>query len=333
LKLILSLDYELFLGHKTGSVENCMITPVKALLKTIKPYHAKISLFVDAGFLLLLKENAKRYQQLASDYDKIRAQLEELTTTGHDVQLHVHPHWQDCSFDGQKWQINSSRYKLHDFDQAQINTIIADYKSVLNEIVDTDIFAFRAGGWCLQPFNKIARALRKENIWLDSTVFANGISDEEKRWYNYCGAPDKSWWRFGKDPLVEDESGQFIEIPISSIRVSPLFFYKMILMKKFSNRKHDSFGDGSAIRANFSYYLKRLTRRSISVVSIDGLKASLLTSALAENKKTKDIFNIMGHPKAISPDSLKRLDHFLKNSSNLEPVTFQDFKHLQPGQQ
>ncbi|MGC3833446.1 hypothetical protein ACPSKX_03745 [Moritella viscosa] len=50
-KLILSLDYELFFGDNTGSIENCMINPTQLLLQLLNKYNCKVSLFVDAGFL------------------------------------------------------------------------------------------------------------------------------------------------------------------------------------------------------------------------------------------------------------------------------------------
>ena len=41
-QVLFTFDYELFLGHRSGSVENCMILPTKKLLEVLKKYRAKV---------------------------------------------------------------------------------------------------------------------------------------------------------------------------------------------------------------------------------------------------------------------------------------------------
>lgn len=72
---LLSLDYELFFGDKPGSVEHCMIIPTQKLVKVLDRFNAKVSLFVDVGFLVKLKEYAPQYPELAKQYQQIQNQL------------------------------------------------------------------------------------------------------------------------------------------------------------------------------------------------------------------------------------------------------------------
>jgi hypothetical protein len=56
----------------------------------------------------------------------------------------------------------------------------------------------------------------------------------------------------------------------------------------------------------------RLTQPSTSVVSVDGYKASFLAEAAEEyRRKGRDDFVVIGHPKALTPYSLEKLDQFL----------------------
>ncbi len=330
MQLLLSLDYELFFGTQTGDPQNCLIDPVNALLTRLARFPLKLSLFVDAGYLAALQKEGQKYSQLAADFDMVRKHLASLKEKGHDIQLHVHPHWIDSRYDGRAWQIVTKRYKLHDFNRAERDEIIYSYKSVLTDIVGDSVFAFRGGGWCIQPWDKIAPALRKENIWLESTVFHQGRSEDQQRWYDFTGAPDRDFWRFGDDPAIVDPKGCFVEVPISSVDVNPLFFWKMVLVKKVTGSRFKSFGNGHAMRADTSYYLRRLTRFSRSVVSIDGLKAALLAGALKKMlKKRPDmkIFHVMGHPKAITRYSIDRLADFLEKNE-FEYITYQDLGNL-----
>jgi hypothetical protein len=244
------------------------------------------------------------------------------------VQLHIHPHWEDSFYSEGAWQIDTRRYRLHDFEPQARQRIVREYKRALTDIVGDRVFAFRAGGWCLQPFDEIADALLQEGIWLDSTVFWNGHSPDDIRGYDFRQAPKSSSWRFGTDPLRPEDSGRFLEVPISACRVTPLFYWKLALQKKFARGSYVAYGDGQAMVYNRSHYRKLLTEPSYSVASIDGAKAGLLESAYRQlvQMEGASIFNIMGHPKALTPDSLRQLDRFLRSHPEFESITLQDFR-------
>lgn len=259
MKFILSLDYELFFGSRTGSAQGCLITPIGELLKVTDRHGVKLSLFVDAGYILRAEQEAAQHPGLQTEVDKIKQQLDSLSRQGHDIQLHIHPHWIDSHFDGTAWQINTDRYRLHDFAADAIRQIVREQKSLLADISSQEIFAYRAGGWCIQPFSAIKEALWEEGVWLDSTVYHSGVSEDTIRGYDFSTASRKPYWRFDSDPLVEESNGKFVEIPISACKLYPDFFWKLALAKKLGGNKHKAYGDGASMTAVSSYYLKRLT--------------------------------------------------------------------------
>ncbi|WP_022940389.1 hypothetical protein [Psychromonas hadalis] len=328
---LLSLDYELFFGKNPGSVEHCMIKPTQELVKVLDKFNAKVSLFVDVGFLVKLKEYAPRYPELATQYQQIQTQLLTLSQQGHDIQLHIHPHWFDSRYDQHGWKIDTTRYRLHDFSQQEIAMIVKSYKEELQLFSHKEVFAFRAGGWCIQPFDKIKQALQENSIWLDSTVFNAGHSDDPSRYFNFQKMPHEAHWFFSGDPLQEDNKGFFTELPISSFKTSPLFFWKLAFRKKFASQQFKPFGDGQAMIAHGNYYIERLTKTTHGPVMIDGAKAGQLQSAFKQHLKANNkhsVFNVMGHPKSLSLFSLKKLQQFLENNKNLNFITFQDLKEL-----
>ena len=329
-KILLSLDYEIFFGKNCGSVEHCIIKPTEFLLAILDKYNYKMSLFVDAGFLLQLKQQAIKYPQLKIQYQQIKQQLLRLSSQGHDIQLHIHPHWQDSYYNGESWEINTERYRLHDFTQEEINAIVQSYKQELESCSKQPIFAFRAGGWCLQPFDKIKQALQDNDIWLDSTVFSDGHSDDPTRWFDFKHMPQQGYWHFDNNPLIPKEDGYFTEVPISATKTSPLFFWKLALRKKFASHLFAPFSDGQSMRASRSYYIERLTKTTYGPVMIDGLKAGQLEKAYQEHLKQADekaVFNAMGHPKTLSPYSLIKLEKFIKAHPELMSITYQDLKY------
>ena len=332
-QFIISLDYEVFFGKNTGTAENSLITPTREIARILDKHNAKLCLFVDAGYLVNLESQGKKHPKLLTELDLIRRQLTSLTAAGHEIQLHIHPHWVDSRFDGDSWQIDSNRYRLHDFSPAEQADIVNQYKEAIARCTDAPVFAYRAGGWCIQPFDKISAALKANGIWLDSTVYEQGLSEDPLRWYDFTEAPRKPFWRFEDDPVEENSNGYFTEIPISSMPVNPLFYWISTLMKKLLKTRHKAYGDGATMVANSGYYITRLTRKTYSPVTLDGAKAGLLGRGYAYHRSLGDqagIFNVMGHPKTLSRYSLDKLDEFLtRYRRELVPITFQDLKNLE----
>lgn len=314
--IIFALDYELFFGKNTGTIENCLISPTDELIKTTDKYGIKYTFFVDSGYLINLKNNSSK--KLQKDYKLISNHLSSLSKSGHDIQLHIHPHWEESLYSNNSWTIDYSKFKLQSFDDEKIKSIVFDYKNILEDITEKPIVAYRAGGWCIQPFSKIRDALANQNIYIDSTVYNNGFSQDSLVGYNFQGSPNKDFWKFSDDPMIEDTKGNFLEIPISSIEVSPLFFWKMGILKKLNKGGYKTFGDGEPIKQDRGYYLDKLLSYTNSVVSIDGMKASLLQKSFNKliYKDKHKIFNVIGHPKALTRHSLQMLSSFLNSNLN-----------------
>lgn len=325
MNIFITLDYELFFGKNSGTQQKCMIEPTNQLLKILDPFNIKASFFIDSGYILKLNEYRQRYPILENDYQDITSQIKSLSKNGHDIQLHIHPHWEDSYFDGKQWIIDTTRYRLHDFNDNEIDSIVYKYKKVLTDLVGDKIFTFRAGGWCLQPFDRLKSSLKKYNIWLDSTVFENGNNKSPTHFFNFSNPPKRTLWKFNNNPLIEDKAGFFTEVPISSYSISPLFFWKLAYYKKFSKPKYKAFGDGSAASSGSKLNkLKMLTQYTYGVVSIDGIRASYLNKAYYAflKKEEHQNFVIIGHPKAISEYSLEKLEELIIQHKDVNFTTY-----------
>lgn len=331
---LLGLDYELYFGPRTGSVEKCILEPTEAAASLMEKHGFFLSLFVDVGYLVRCKHLATKHSQLARDYDLICRQLEDLVGRGHDIQLHIHPHWEDASYSVSGWTLPVQRYRLHDFSGSDIESIVSGYQSELSNIAKRDVFAYRAGGWCMQPFETIAPALSGAGVWMDSTVYVDGYSEDPHHGYDFRGAPQSDCYRFSTDPTSVDDTGEFVEIPITPCTLGPDFFWRLAIARKLKLSLHKGFGDGAPIPSSGGYYLRKLTRSSVSVASVDGLKANWLGKTLRDEARCEErshYFNAMGHPKAMTPGSMIQLDQFLlKHGKELRPCTFWDLRTLKP---
>ena len=335
MNIILSADYEVFFGRNTGTVNKTLLEPSQLLCDMAARHGVPLVFFVDAGFLLRLREDGRRFPALMRDYERVMRQLQQFVAAGHEIQLHVHPHWEDSHWNGQSWDIDTRRYRLHDFDESEIRRIVCSYADILRSVAGSEgVYAYRAGGWMIQPFTSIRQALLDAGVFIDSTIFVNGSSAtiEYGCSFDFSNAPLESHWFFDDDPLLNNPEGAFLEIPIASFRVPPLFYWRFVMAKKFGGDKHRSLSNGSAIPATRLQLLKKLTCWTSSVVSMDGYKASFLADALRQYEQVgKTDFLVIGHPKALTPYSLQRLERFIVENRANEFVGFGAYRGLLAG--
>ncbi|RQO62341.1 hypothetical protein DBR47_03590 [Paucibacter sp. KBW04] len=330
MKTLLTLDYELFFGRNTGSVEACIIKPTNELLDIVRPLRAPLVFFVDVAYIAALRREMHKHAQLRKDHDLICRHVEMLANEGHEIQLHIHSHWEDCRWTGDGWDMNTQRYRLHDFSLNDISSLVQGYVRLLKELAGPDHgYAYRAGGWVIQPFEKIRQALLDAGVYIDSTVFAGGKAEGAEHLFDFTQAPRLGHWQFDTDPCVPCAKGPFLEVPIASIDVPPSFYWRFAAHKKLGDASSQPFGDGKAIGPGKADLLKKMLTRTSSVVSMDGYKSTLLEKAYEQYKQQNQTsFVVIGHPKSLSPFSLGNLENFLKKLPDESLQSFKNFRNF-----
>ena len=153
LSLLLSFDHELSLGG-TDCYHRNLFEPTEQILELASELNAPVTLFTDIL-------SAVRFEQWDFEgyYRPYTEQLQRALAAGHDVQLHLHPHWLDSEFrDGEF--IPAKTFALGDFLHRQspldIPGIVQLGVHRLNEIClavtpEYACVAFRAGGLVMAP--------------------------------------------------------------------------------------------------------------------------------------------------------------------------------------
>ncbi|WP_237067331.1 hypothetical protein [Microbulbifer guangxiensis] len=313
MKTLLTLDYELFFGPRTGTARACLIDATNQLLEVLNSFDARAVFFVDAAYLVRLRYYAQIHEKAAQDYSAVVQQLRTLEQAGHQMQLHLHPHWYDSTYDGQEWQLDTRRYRLGDWSREETEKIIGECTAELNRHLKRKVFAFRAGGWCVQPWQHIGGFLRDNGITVDCTVYSGGLSLHAPHLFDFSSSPNLGSWKFDSEPCRLVRDGAFTELPISSVSVRPMFFWRFALNRLFGDlSQHHPLGDGCAMPNGRRELLRKLTQSSHIPVSVDGYKSSLLCDAyLQALNHDKTHFVAMGHPKALSKFSLGNLRQWL----------------------
>jgi hypothetical protein len=311
--VFLTYDYELFFGERTGTAQKCLIEPTNELLNLAKRYAIHLTFFVDAGYLYSLEREVERFPSLETDRRQIHRQIERMTAEGHSVQLHVHPHWETSVYDGAKWCIHANgSYKLADFSGEEVVDILQKYKSALESVTGVPATVYRAGGWCIQPFQLVSQTFRDLGIKIDSSVMPGTRFSTEHYRFNFIDAPDVSRYRFEVDVCSPVENGYFLELPIATQWYSPFFYWKLYALGRLFPTRHKMWGDGNFIPQP-GVKKKSLFRTLRHHVSSDGYYASALDRALSNfSRQGRTDLVVIGHPKSMTRYSFERLEKFLK---------------------
>lgn len=316
-KIILSFDYELFFGYKSGTVRKSLIEPTNEMLDAMDQVGAKATYFVDYLMLKYLeKENDKRCN---SDLELIKEQLSEILRRGHRIELHIHPHWIDAKYNGDgTWNFDDfSHYMLTSFSVDEIENMFNEGTKIINQIArevipNYCVVAFRAGGWALPEMDIVSSSFLRNNIKLDSSLGRGIFINDGYRIIDCTKMPAKSYYRISTDALREDVKGCFIEAPISTFKYS--FFDRLVngVYRQFHKNEMKYQCDGTHARKVVSGETPGIMEKIKRVIStkVNFYTLSHFSPLLLKNKffhYDKDLVIIIDHPKDFSDSSIKTL--------------------------
>lgn len=308
--LVLSQDYELFF-QDSGTIEKCLFEPTEMLLRFSREFGITITFFVDAGMLRCFDRHAGASVQVRRAADQVRRNLERIAADGHELALHVHPHWQDTRLVDGRWDFSGTRYQLRDFSDAAIIDIVRSNFDLLQALSSTPVRSYRAGGFCVEPFGRLAPALTQVGISVDSSVVPGASLVDPDKGFDFSAAPDQPGWLFEDSPVVPRQAGRFVEVPVTPVRVSPFFYWRRLVGRLTADKASGKAGDGVSKAIGRAEIARRLLGVSrTSELSVDDAKAPVLSHERI-SRQTRTCWHLMGHPKLLSRQSLQALRRFL----------------------
>lgn len=208
-----TLDYEVYHGRNFSDDAQVLFQPTERLLKRANTAGIPFTLFADVCAVPAYRENG-----LHRSVDAFEHQLRETLALGHDVQLHVHPHWLAASLVGGHWRLREAKMTLADldFDTPAPREVIRAGVAYLEDLLGRErpeyrCIAFRAGGLALQPRQRdLLNILSECGILIDSSVAKGYVVRNDVVSVDYRAAPDAANWR----------SERIFEIPIATFRTS-----------------------------------------------------------------------------------------------------------------
>ena len=338
--LLITFDYELFLGEQSGAVTQCLINPTDRLLASLNSYGLKALFFIDTVYLSRLKEMAENYSQAKADLDNINRQLIKIVKEGHEIHPHIHPHWMDAIYDpeNREWQLMDKSY--YAFSSLQVDKqamLFEDSMKLIRKVLEEadskqPVDAYRAGGWSIQPFSHFKPFFIQHGITHDWSVIPGRYHFSDAHSFDFRQAPaEKPVYRFSEDVCLEDKNGRFTEWTISTLTLSR--FEKWIDFKisglirrlrwneplKGSTVSSVTTGEGDIYNDNIKVRM---------IASFEGLNPYRLRQYLAAIKKT-NYFQFISHPKLITNREFKMIGSLFKSIHKIGDIET-DFRKFVP---
>ncbi len=337
--LLLTFDYELFLGARSGTVKDCMLLPTGLVMELFETHQVKGIFFVDTTHLTRLREIAPGHEKAKEDYETIQSQLRQLISKGHYVFPHIHPHWLDAVYlpEQNEWSLKDTRkYRFHNLNASARAQVFDSSMEVLKTIIDPVrpdyvIDSYRAGGWSIQPFSDFQPFFEAHGIRYDFSVMSGYAQKTDGQYFDFTDIPDKPIYRFRDEVTREDPSGDYTELAISNIYFSGFqqLLHKVCL--KFLNRFFGnlSFGQGSGVVPKAlpeNSGLNSLEHQGYDRVSMELLTIDKL-AAYRAFLKDHTYMHFISHPKMLSPHHLKVMDKFLRHARSVYAIET-DFRKM-----
>lgn len=329
-KFILTIDYELHLGNITGSVRECMIEPTHKLMDVLDCNHSKMTVFWDILHYYKLLELRDTHPLLKEDCLLIEMQVREMFERGHDIQLHIHPHWLDATYSDERWVFDYSRFSLKCLNlEKNRNDIDTIYGCIYQSRILLETYmrnfsptyratTFRAGGYLIEPFSLIKGALEDNNITIDSSVCPDMKMDIMPFNFNFSRFPTERY-SFDDDLKRDNSLGQFIEYPIATVFIPFIykFYFRLLFHLKYFRLPLELKGTGSCNavvskkKSKISRLTEMLTNKEVCQLTIDSSfkeKFKYLVS------KSSDGAVMILHPKFLNNHTIQALHDMLSRN-------------------
>lgn len=332
---ILTIDYELFLGSRTGTVEKCMVEPTYKLAEILDINNSRMTVFWDILHYYRLTGLECDYPALKNDRKLIDEQISFLISKGHDIQLHLHPHWLDAQYINSEWKFKYDRFNLHELSEEEntekIDTIIGCIK-ISKQLMEKElrkyvpaynVTTFRAGGYLIEPFEKLKKAFVLNNIYIDSSVLPGMSDNNPVNGYDFKNYPDFNYYHFSNSPSEISNSGKFTEFPVATLHIPVLrnIFFTLVRRLKYPNLESGRMGTGSADSVNKGTI--SIMKKIFSLLTKSKQIEFTTDSNFAERfnymyRKIKNNSTMILHPKLLNQHTL----NILKEKLAIDDIKF-----------
>lgn len=234
-------DWELR-GNGSGDVRELQFQPMRRLVSIYNRIGIRGSFNAEVMQQLTFRKHPQ-FNTLADEWDEI---VTETFRQGHDIQLHVHPQWQNAEYKDGEWKLTSD-WSILNYPPEAARRMLEDAKSYLEQLltkVDPNYrcLSFRSGAWCIAPSPHMLQLLVELGIVFDMSIVAGVLYDTRniKLDYTNCEEEFLPYYPIMTDARrVSDQVEPIICVPTNSFYTSRRYVFSRHMQKvggKFKQR-------------------------------------------------------------------------------------------------
>ncbi len=181
-------DWELS-GNGSGDVRTLQFDPMRKLVEIYDRYGIRGSFNAELMQQLAFREFQDLQPELRALADEWDTLVQETYKNGHDIQLHIHPQWNNAQYEDGRWKLSADWSILnYSPDQAyQMMLTGKQYLEKLLQAVDSQyrVISFRSGSWCIAPSPFMLSLLVKLGIVFDMSIVGGVYYDTKNIQLDY----------------------------------------------------------------------------------------------------------------------------------------------------
>jgi glycosyltransferase involved in cell wall biosynthesis len=333
--ILITFDYELFLGDRSGSVGKCITLPTELMLASLRRLELRGAIFfVDTAYLMRLEEEAIRTPAAENDLRAVKNQLIRILQNGHYILPHLHPHWLDAVYlqDLNQWSLSdTSKYRFHFLSPEERSRLFGHSLKLISDLqqaagVTYQLNGFRAGGWCIQPFSDYGPFFSEFGIRFDFSVLRGFSLLNRNYYYDFVNVPPCPIYKLSSAVETGDENGKFVEFSITRIHVNNFrLLLNRIILRLFKYAGVRAIGDGVAINKHdnaliigdsMKFHSEKFEMTSIELLTM--VKRPLYEKYIDDNS----FIHFISHPKMLEAHNISCFEGLLARvKSNYEIET------------
>jgi hypothetical protein len=310
--ILLTFDYELFLGKNSGSVDKCLIEPTEKIRCILNKYNIIAIFFVDTTYLLRLAEVAQNNKVFKQNMTKIENQLQQLKEDGHYIFHHLHPHWLDAKYmpELDEWNLeNISKYSFKNISVEERNRIFEFSDAFIRKFEGENKVGFRAGGLYVEPISDFLTYFSKYNIKYEFSICPEDYSIGKNDSYDFRQYPNKPY-HFQTKVNKPELNGKYIEYPITRFKIAGLNKILNGIYHRLFSKSKNIYGNGSPVNLGQVEKPKNNLFELNIPLSLEFLNNFNYKLCISHLKKN-DYIHFLSHPKLMSDESIDSMDKML----------------------
>jgi hypothetical protein len=224
-RCLLTFDYELFHGRNFGDGEAVLFAPTARIFDLCDELGVRATFFPDVCCAWWHADAGEH-----AFVDRFEGQLREAVERGHDVQLHLHPHWLWCTRHAGGFVFDTGKMYPYELGwgegEREAPAVIrrgVDYLERLLQPIDPAYrcTAFRAGSLALQPQeHELLGALSAAGIRLDTSVARGVHTVTDTHHLDYRDVPARANWFMSPSTGLREAGSGILEVPVGTFRTS-----------------------------------------------------------------------------------------------------------------